>query len=56
MSDIVISFSIQCYKDDERRLTHELTQVEALCFRKAAKHLVEYLTKEYQLLDGNDNR
>lgn len=44
-----IVYAIRCFKDGERKLTHELTKHEAVCFRHAASHLVEYLTTQYKL-------
>lgn len=42
-------FAVQCFLNDKRMATAVLTKREALNFRKAAQHLVEYLTKTYRL-------
>ena len=44
-----VTFAIQCFKNEERRPTDELTDLEAICFRRAAQHLMNYLTKRYKL-------
>lgn len=43
------TYSIRCFLNKQRKLTHELNQKEAECFRAVAQHLVEYLTKEYNI-------
>lgn len=42
-------FAIRCFLNGKRKLTHELSEEEARNFRKAARHLSRYLTKEYKL-------
>jgi hypothetical protein len=42
-------YAIRCFKNKARKNSDGLTKREAECFRKAAQHLVDYLTKEYKL-------
>lgn len=42
-------FAIRCFIDNVRISTSALTKEEALNFRKAAKHLVWYLSATYRL-------
>lgn len=42
-------FSIRCFLNGKRKLTHALTKTEAKNFRKAALHLSGFLTENYKL-------
>ena len=43
------TFAIRCFRNDKRKLTHQLTKREARIFHRAALHLTKYLKKEYSL-------
>ncbi|MEK6832689.1 MAG: hypothetical protein AABY32_01465 [Nanoarchaeota archaeon] len=40
-------FAIQCFIDGQRVQTHKLNKEEAANFIVTAKHLIDYLSKEY---------
>ena len=42
-------YALRCYVNGNRKYTDALTQEEAVCFRAAAKHLMAYLTRRYEL-------
>lgn len=42
-------YAIRCFRSEERKFTHELTEEEAGNFLQAAEHLCAYLRKEYGL-------
>jgi hypothetical protein len=43
------TFAIRCFRNDKRKLTHQLTKREARIFQRTALHLAKYLKKEYSL-------
>jgi hypothetical protein len=42
-------YALRCFIDGKRIKSHELTKRQARVFQRTAKHLLEYLTKEYKL-------
>lgn len=42
-------YAIRCYKNGSRKFSCNLTKSEAKAFRIAAKHLIQYLNKNYKL-------
>lgn len=42
-------YEIRCFKDGKRIGSHKFSKADARLFRKTARHLSAYLSKEYKL-------